>query len=41
MRLGLTVFVLGLRGLAAFDPFGREDRGNARTDKKTVGRSTR
>jgi hypothetical protein len=41
MRLGLTVFVLGLRGLEALDPFGRNDRGDARINKKTVRRSTR
>jgi hypothetical protein len=39
MRLGLTVFVLGLRGLEVLDPFGRNDRGDARTDNKR--RSTR
>jgi hypothetical protein len=41
MRLGLTVFVLGLRGLDALDPFGRNDRGGARTEWKTVRRFTR
>jgi hypothetical protein len=41
MRLGLTVFVLGLRGLEVLDPFGRTDRGDASRKTNSMRRSAR